>query len=67
MASVERVKGRIERLYLARQKSDLTKERVDEYNASISMYSALLISQIGLVEADKFMKNLSQQATEEEG
>lgn len=67
MASVERVKGRLTRLYQAMQKSDLTKDRVSEYESSMNYYTAMLIAQVGAEEADQFIKGLSQSAAVSEG
>lgn len=58
MATVERVKGRIERLHLAMQKSDITKDRMSEYEGGIGLYRAMLISQVGQAQADEFFKGL---------
>ncbi len=67
MASVERVKGRLTRLYQAMQKSDLTKERVAEYESSVGYYTAMLIAQVGAEAADQFISGLSQPAVTSEG
>lgn len=58
MATVERVKGRIERLHIAMQKSEVTRERMAEYEGSIGLYKAMLIAQIGPAKADEFFKGL---------
>ena len=59
MATVDRVKGRLTRLYIAVDKRDLTKERAAEYESSINLYTAMLISQIGKLETDKFIAGLN--------
>lgn len=61
MVTVERAKGRIERLYIAMQKSDITKERMSEYEGSVGFYKSMLIGQIGQAEADKFIHSLQKQ------
>ena len=58
MATVERVKGRIERLHLAMQKNDITKDRMSEYEGSIGLYKAMLISQVGQAQTDEFFRGL---------
>lgn len=58
--TLERIKGRLQRLHIAMQKDDLTKERFAEYEASLVMYKAALIGMVGLDEADKFIKSLAQ-------
>lgn len=65
MASVERVKGRLTRLHIALGKSDLTKERVSEYQSSVAIYSAMLIAQVGNAEAAKFTESLSETPKQE--
>lgn len=58
--TLERVKGRLQRLHIAMQKDDLTRERFAEYEASVAQYKAALIGMVGLAEADKFMNSLAQ-------
>lgn len=57
--SIDRIKGRLQRLHIAMQKDDLTKERFAEYEASVAMYKAALIGRVGLAEADKFLNSLA--------
>lgn len=63
MVSIERAKGRLTRLCQARQKDDLTKERLAEYETSYSTYLNLLIAQIGAEKAAEFIQGLDQPKT----
>lgn len=56
--NVDRIKGRLQRLYIAVQKDDLTRERFSEYEASIAQYTSALIAAIGVKEADIFIKDI---------
>lgn len=58
--TVDRIKGRLQRLYLAVQKDDLTKERFSEYETSIAQYTSALIGAVGAKEADLFIKEISK-------
>lgn len=58
MATLERVKGRIERLHIAMQKNEVTRERMAEYEGSIGLYKARLIAKVGPAKADEFFKGL---------
>lgn len=62
--NVDRIKGRLQRLYIAVRKDDLTRERFSEYETSIAQYTAALIGAIGKVEADKFALSLKNNLPE---
>lgn len=65
--TLERVKGRLQRLYIAMQKDDLTRERFAEYEASVAQYKAALIGMVGKEKADKFMNDLANSPAQMEG
>lgn len=62
--NVDRIKGRLQRLHIARQKDDITRERWSEYETSIAQHTAALIGAIGAVEADKFLLSLKSNSAE---
>lgn len=58
--SIDRIKGRLQRLYVAAQKDDLTRERFSEYEVSIAQYTSALIGAVGAKEADLFIREISK-------